>query len=177
MEIVEKLTRDHELLRSLLRLFEHELLTFEHDGEADLQLMQDIARHYSEYFNHVHHRLEDTLYERLLARGVIPEQETNQAVVEHAELITSTANVLSNLNKALNGVIVPRLQLVDAGHRFIDLNMEHMALEERTIFQWAGDKLPEEARNISASDTASDDFLEAYAELLNRQMSVHSPMQ
>ena len=177
MKILDRLMQDHELLRDLLMLFGHELATFEKGEHADLQLMQDIARHYSEYFNRVHHTLEDALYECLLARGMPHGQGADQALVQHAELTAATGRLLATLGNVLNGVIMPRSQLVSAGQRFVELNLAHMALEERTVFVRAREMLTENTwKEPADDDLLPSDYLLAYTELLRKQLAASSRM-
>lgn len=171
MKILDRLIQDHDLLRDLLMLFGHELAAFEQGEHADLQLMQDIARHYSEYFNRVHHTLEDALYEFLLAQGMPAGQGADQALVQHAELVSATGRLLAHLGDALNGVIMPRSQLVSAGQRFVDLNLAHMAHEERTVFVWAREIVRENAwKEPIVEGLVPVDYLLAYTELLRHQL-------
>ncbi len=139
--ILDKLISDHGRLRQLLALFERELDCCERGDGADHQLMYDIVQHYSEYFNRVHHPLEDRMLEDLICHGLPKFRDAEQALTEHAELTATTGHVRARLDEALHDQPVSRTALIEAARRYVDLNLEHMHHEEQTVFVWARDRL------------------------------------
>ena len=141
MNILDELTADHRRLRKLLTLFERELDDYEDSGDASLQLMLDIAHYYSDYFNRFHHPLEDCLLERLSQAHSQADFGAGHAMAEHGQLIDVTHDLLMALDEALHGAILPRAELVDAGRRFVDINLHHMNQEELGPFVQASIQL------------------------------------
>lgn len=175
MSTLDDLILDHHRLRTLLDLFERELSLFESDGDADLQLMEDIASHYAEYFNRIHHPLEDRLYTYLTRQGLSEHRDTAQALMEHTELAACTNAVLSHLNAILHGEIVQRPQLVAMGHEFLQANRDHMAQEEQTMFVRARDQLtPDNWREIGTRDITPVVREAGCAWLLGEQLTPHA---
>lgn len=60
MDILENLIADHARLRDALALLKRALAA---GDAADLYLMHRIVTHYAEYFNHVHHPLEQRVFD------------------------------------------------------------------------------------------------------------------
>ncbi len=141
MDTLEQLIADHERLRDVLALLKRELTAGE---AADLQLMHDIVTHYSEYFNRVHHPLEDHVFEYMLRHGAVRQHGAEQALMEHGELIRVTARFWSLLDQALHDGIMSREDLARTGWQFLNANLDHMAHEERTAFIWAREGLNDE---------------------------------
>lgn len=141
--VLDHLILDHDRLRNLLALFERELACCERGDAADHQLMHDIAQHYSEYFNRVHHPLEDRMFEDLIGHGMPRFHGAEQALTEHAELIAGTGLLRARLDEALHDQPVSRAALIEAARDYIDLNLAHMRHEEQTVFAWARDRLDE----------------------------------
>lgn len=171
MDTLEILTADHERLRDVLALLKRELTACEAGANADLQLMQDIVTHYSEYFNRVHHPLEDHMFEYVLRRGGTREEGAKRALMEHGELISHTARLGSLLDQALHGGIMLRDELVGAGRRFLDSNLDHMANEERTAFAWARESLEEADWTAIRSRTAAHDRMAAGSALVQDELA------
>lgn len=145
MHILDRFVTDHERLRSLLTLFEQELAAYDADAGGDLQLMQDIANYYAEYFNRYHHPLEDHLFELLLQRDPGQRDDAVRGMTEHEQLLRSSDRLLSVLDQVLHGSILPREKLLGTGRRFLRQNLEHMQREEQDAFARA-------ARCLTATD-------------------------
>lgn len=137
MDILDRLVADHERLRQLLQLFERELSAFEHDEAGDLQLMADIVGYYSQYFNGLHHPLEEYLFERLSLYPASQDTAPEVDVADHALLAEATHRLGSLLDEALNGGLCLRADLVSCGHRFVEHNLAHMRHEEQGSFRLA----------------------------------------
>lgn len=138
MDTLEYLQADHKRLRNVLEKLKRELAAGE---AANLQFMQDLVTSYSDYFNRVHHPLEDHLFEYVLRRETSRHHDTERALMQHGELIRRTSRFLARLDQALHGGIVRRDDLLRAGWQFLEANLEHMALEERTAFTRAREHL------------------------------------
>lgn len=137
MNILDELISDHRRLYEMLALFEHELQAFDTDEAADLQLMQDIASYYAEYFNHFHHPLEDCLFERLLSHESQKKASAHSATNEHDALRIATGKLLVALDRALHDTMVTRVELVESSLRFLQQNRDHMQHEESGPFKQA----------------------------------------
>lgn len=134
MDVLDELAIDHSRLRDVLTQLEYELVA---GNAANLRTMHDIVSHYSEYFNRVHHPLEDHIFEYMLRRGAIREHGAEQALKEHGELTRDTALFGVLLNGALYDGIMAREELIQTGWRFLEVNLDHIAREEQTTFVWA----------------------------------------
>lgn len=137
MNILDELVSDHRRLYEMLVLFEHELQAFDANEASDLQLMQDIASYYAEYFNHFHHPLEDCLFDRLLSREPQKRASAHGAINEHDALRIATDKLLVALDRALHDTMVRRAELVESGRRFLQQNRDHMQREESYPFKQA----------------------------------------
>ncbi len=154
MNILDELLADHRRLHDLLSLFERELVTYDNGGSADLQLIQDIAAYYAEYFNRVHHPLEDCLFECLLSRAPRRNAGARSATSQHDSLRCATDRLLAALDRALHDTMATRAELTDAGRQFLQQNRDHMRHEESHPFKQARQCLT--ARDWQAIDTAAD---------------------
>lgn len=178
MSTLDRLSLDHDRLRTLLILFESELDAFEEGDAADLQLMYDITWHYSDYFNRVHHPLEDRMFECLLHHGSPPRHGAERMLMERAELIAGTGTLLTQLDEALQGAIVSRTALITSARQFLASNRAQMDHEEQTVFGWAEDRLSEENwREIEQRATSPATGKTGYTPLLQDCLCQYSQLQ
>lgn len=154
MEILNELIADHRRLHSLLILFERELVAYDADEKADLQLMEDVVRYYAEYFDRFHHPLEDCLFVRMLSRELQQDTGSHDAISQHDQLRRITDRLLAALDQLLHDTIIMRAELTDAGRQFLRQNRDHIRHEELYPFVHARQYLT--ADDWHAIDTAAD---------------------
>jgi hemerythrin-like domain-containing protein len=132
--LIESLHEDHRNLGKLLRLLEFNLLALQSDNEPDYRLMVDIIEYVYSYPDVFHHPREDLLYQRAIERDPSVREEIEPVLEQHAELKINTHNLLDSLNAVLNDALVDKNKLVCKIRDFIDLQSEHIVLEESRIY-------------------------------------------
>lgn len=136
-KIMVELHQDHTHLSRLLKMLVRHVIVLQDDGDPDFEMMIDIVeyiRHYSDFY---HHPKEDQVYQvfKESADQAAHIQIVDGLLDEHQKIPAVTIAFQQLLNGALNGsIIIGRDELSDRITNFIDIQMNHLNIEEKTLF-------------------------------------------
>lgn len=136
---------EHAYFARLLRLLRGQLDRFHTGGEPNYALMKDIVSYLREYGDRVHHPREDVAFARLA--GICPDVELvlSRLRQEHRVIAHAGAELLSHIEAALEGAIVPRERIEAAAATYLAYYDNHLNTEDNAV-------LPRAALHLSADD-------------------------
>ena len=133
--IMVELHQDHIHLIRLLKMLVRHVHVLQEDGDPDFTMMIDIVEYIRNYSDVHHHPKEDQVYKVFKENY---DQATN--IVdglhnEHQQIPKVTIAFQQLLEGALNGsIIIDRNELSERVTNFIDIQMNHLNLEEQKLF-------------------------------------------
>ncbi len=133
-EGLELLHADHAQFARLLRALERALAEVHEAGPADFDLLRDAMDYLLHYPDLVHHRVEDLLFERLAARDGSLRPLMERLSLEHRTLHRLGRTFADVLERVIDGALVDRQELEEAGRQYIEALRHHMGWEEGTVF-------------------------------------------
>jgi len=133
--IMLELHQDHIHLSRLLKMLIRHVIVLQNDGDPDFEMMIDIVEYIRHYSDSHHHPKEDQVYK-------VFKEKTDQAthivdglLDEHHKIPAVTIAFQQLLNAALNGsIIISRDELSERITNFIDIQMNHLNIEEEKLF-------------------------------------------
>ena len=142
-EVLRTLRQEHGQLGRLLDTLDWDVNRLEQGASADYDLVRACLDYFLGFPDIAHHPREDRLYVKLCARAPQETTAIGDLSREHALLAQKSRDFAAALEAVLSDAIVPRDALIGWARGFIDLQREHMMLEERIFFPAAGLKLTE----------------------------------
>ncbi|SHF16693.1 Hemerythrin-like domain-containing protein [Microbulbifer donghaiensis] len=134
--IYRQLCRDHKHMQQLLDAFEkllHQLGRSDRDP-ATLSLILDALDYLSVYPDKWHHPTEELVFARLLTKPAHDRDAIYSAQMQHERIAAATKHMSGLFYAVANDSAVERHTLVDACTNYLQLQREHMELENRVIF-------------------------------------------
>jgi len=134
-KIMKGLQKDHKNLAQVLEIMELQLEKIAEGDDAALALMLDASNYIQKYPDMIHHPKENQVFD-VFKHGSDEEAEALQTLrKQHEELPATTIKFQEMLDTAINGLeFISRDDLVKSIQDFIELEWEHMNLEESVIF-------------------------------------------
>ena len=134
-KIMVELHQDHIHLSRLLKMLVRHVIVLQNDGDPDFEMMIDIVEYIRHYSDFHHHPKEDQVYQ-------VFKESTDQAthivdglLDEHQKIPAVTIAFQQLLDGALNGsIIIDRDELSEKITNFIDIQMNHLNIEEKQLF-------------------------------------------
>lgn len=143
-EIMEQLKRDHGNISRLLTTLEEQMRVVHDEQNADFDLMHDIMVYMIHYPDHTHHPMEDLVFKRLLAHDADAGGVVERLGREHAALAEKGAQFLEMLRHVVDGAMVERDVIEEAGRDYIAFLRSHMEVEDHDAFPRAEQALTAE---------------------------------
>lgn len=135
MTVLNELHQDHVNLNKLLAVLGYKLDKLKQGEMPNFVLLSDAVDYISSYADAYHHPLEDEMYEFFKDSGC---QELEAAIVqcgkEHKQLKQTSEELIEAVDYILNDAVVPMDQFTAKLEHFIDRQVEHLNLEEGTLF-------------------------------------------
>ena len=131
---LDQLINDHKNTSKLLKLLGREMLIFDKGDHCNFDLMQSIIDYMAEYTQTIHHPIENLAYKTLIERNDTYQDVANELQLEHQSLEKLTKEFCIVLEEIVLESILPRDDVSNLGHKFIDDNLTHLAKEEKVIF-------------------------------------------
>ncbi|MDX2422529.1 MAG: hemerythrin domain-containing protein [Amphritea sp.] len=135
MTVLNDLHQDHVNLNKLLAVLDSKLEELKQGEMPNFVLLGDAVDYISGYADAYHHPLEDQMYETFKASGC---PELDEAIIrcinEHKQLKQSSHEIIEAVDCILNDAVVPMDQFTAKLERFLDEQIEHLNLEEGTLF-------------------------------------------
>jgi hemerythrin-like domain-containing protein len=130
-----ELHQDHIHLSRLLKMLDRHVHVLQSDGDPDFIMMMDIVEYIRNYSDFHHHPKEDHVYK-------VFKDNYNQAIHivdglldEHIKIPKVTIAFQQLLDGALNGsIIISRDELSERITNFIDIQRNHLNIEEEKLF-------------------------------------------
>lgn len=142
-EVLRALRREHGQFGRLLDTLDWHVTRLEQGATADYELIRACLDYFLGFPDIAHHPKEDRLYVKLCARAPQETTAIGDLAREHVALARKSRDFATALDAVLGDAIVPRDALTRWGRSFIDLQRDHMMLEERIFFPAAELKLTE----------------------------------
>jgi len=134
-KIMSELHQDHIHLSRLLKMLVRHVIVLQNDGDPDFNMMIDIVEYIRHYSDFHHHPKEDRVYKVFKAHSDQAGHIIDGLLNEHLQIPKVTIAFQQLLNGALNGsIIINRDELSERITNFIDIQMNHLNLEEEKLF-------------------------------------------
>lgn len=140
-EVLKTLRQEHGQLGRLLDALDWHVTRLQQGASVDYDLLRAALDYFLGFPDLAHHPKEDRLYRRLCQRAPQETSAIGDLAREHALLARRSRDFATALDAVLGDAIVPRDALIGWARAFIDLQREHMMLEERIFFPAAELKL------------------------------------
>lgn len=178
MTVLNDLHQDHVNLNKLLAVLDHKLEELKQGEMPNFVLLSDAVDYITSYADAYHHPLEDQMYEAFKNSGC---QELDEAIVrcvdEHKLLKQSSHDIIEAVDCILSDAVVPMDQFAAKLERFLDEQIEHLNLEEGTLFPLLDEVATDEQWRALESDLPIMDdplfgekqkqrYIDLYSELL-----------
>jgi hemerythrin-like domain-containing protein len=164
--IIERLSREHRNIETLLAVLEREIGIFDRGDRPDYEVIRAIISYFELYPELYHHPQEEVVFAKLQLRDPAAAAKVGNLTLEHQK----GAERLRRVAQAVDGVLADReilRQNVDNIVRdFIESERHHIMMEERDFFPAALKALePQDWTEIaSASSNAEDPLFSEAAE-------------
>jgi hemerythrin-like domain-containing protein len=164
--IIERLSREHRNIETLLAVLEREIGIFDRGDRPDYEVIRAIISYFELYPELYHHPQEDLVFAKLKLRDPAAAAKVGNLTLEHQK----GAERLRRVAQAVDGVLADReilRQNVDNIVRdFIESERRHIMMEDRDFFPAALKALePQDWTEIaSASSNAEDPLFSEAAE-------------
>ena len=142
--IMEQLKTDHGNISRLLGTLEKQMDVVHNEETADFDLMHDIMVYMTHYPDHTHHPMEDLVFEKLVAHDADAGEIVARLEREHKGLAEKGGRFLEMLRHVVDGALVERDTLEDAGRDYIAFLRSHMEVEDSDAFPRAERALTDE---------------------------------
>jgi hemerythrin-like domain-containing protein len=158
--IIERLSREHRNIETLLAILERELEFFDRGDCPDYEVIRAIISYFELYPELYHHPQEDLVFAKLKLRDPAAAAKIGNLALEHQK----GAERLRRVAQAVDAVLAEReilRQNVDNIVRdFIDSERRHMMMEDRYFFPAALKALrPQDWMEIASASTNHEDPL------------------
>jgi hemerythrin-like domain-containing protein len=158
--IIERLSREHRNIETLLAVLERELEIFDRGDRPDYEVIRAIISYFELYPELYHHPQEDLVFAKLKLRDPAAAAKVGNLTLEHQK----GAERLRCVAQAVDGVLADRevlRQNVDNIVRdFIESERCHIMMEDRDFFPAALKALePQDWTEIASASTNPEDPL------------------
>jgi hemerythrin-like domain-containing protein len=144
-EVIRVLRREHANMAALVKTLEWQVGEFKAGGKPDYDVIRSVVDYFQSFPDLYHHPKEDMVYARLRARAPEEAERIRDLRREHEALAARSREFSAGLQAVLEEAHVPRESFVRWAQAFIDLQWEHMEMEEREFF-------PAALKNLEAED-------------------------
>ena len=140
-EILSVLRQEHGQFGRLLDALDRQVTRLEQGGTADYDLIRAALDYFGGLPDISHPPTDDRLYAKLCARAPQETAAIGDLAREHLLLAQKSRDFAAALDAVLSDAIVPKDALIRWARAFIDLQRDHMMMEERIFFPAAELKL------------------------------------
>ena len=157
--IMLELHQDHIHLSRLLKMLDRHVKVLQNDGDPDFTMMIDIVEYIRNYSDFHHHPKEDRVYNVFKARSDHQATQIIDGLLnEHQQIPKVTIAFQQLLDGALNGsIIITRKDLSERITNFIDIQMNHLNIEEEKLFPLINQMMKESDWELVESKMKSKD--------------------
>ncbi len=148
--VLDKLHEDHKNFSRLLAYLSENLKLLEGYEDCDLEDISDAIKYMKQYPDCVHHPLEDVVFKYYKQHDDAMKEQIEGLLREHGELPALTEKLSEMIDSARAGIPQSREELCNYLRDYLSVQIEHMNLEEATVY-------PEIRKNLTAKDWDSID--------------------
>lgn len=134
IQALTRLRREHHNLKGLLRILERQIAGIDRGDRPDYRLMHDIVHYLTYYPDRYHHPFEDLLFDRLAARRPELQPVLDGLHRQHGRIACNGAGLRDAVAAVLDGLVMPREDLVHLGQGYVADYRHHMRTEETQVF-------------------------------------------
>ncbi|SUS05730.1 Hemerythrin [uncultured Defluviicoccus sp.] len=159
-EVIRIIQKEHANMAALVKALEKQLADFEQGIAPDYDVIRGVLNYFLSFPDIYHHPKEDLIFQRL--REVAPEQASSIGDLrrDHEELDGRTREFAEGITAVLEEAQVPREALLRWGKAFIQLQRDHMMMEESRFLPLAEQSLSDEDWTaLAAAMTSQEDPL------------------
>jgi hemerythrin-like domain-containing protein len=158
--IIERLSREHRNIETLLAVLERELEIFDRGDRPNYEVIRGITYYFELYPELYHHPLEELVFAKLKLRDPAAAAKVGNLTLEHQK----GAERLRRVAQAVDGVLadreIPRQSVNDIVRDFIESERRHIRTEDRDFFPAALTTLePQDWTEIASASTDPEDPL------------------
>lgn len=133
--IMKGLQKDHQNLAKVLGIMELQLERIAEGDDAALALMLDASNYIQSYPDLIHHPKENKVFEVFKYRSNEEADTFSKLTQQHKDMPDTTVKFKEMLDEAINGLgFISREDLVKKIQDYLELEKEHMNLEESVVF-------------------------------------------
>ena len=137
--VIDTLRREHANMAKLLRILDRHLDDFDAGGSPDYELMLGIVEYLHDWSGQWHHPKEDLVLAKLRQRDPAAAERVGDLEADHHALADRTLQFREAIAEIVGDEELPREQVSNLAHGFIDAERRHMAGEEN-VFLPAAEK-------------------------------------
>ena len=159
-EILEALRQEHRNIVSLINTLEWQVAEFERGNAPDYDVIRAALEYFLNFPDLHHHPKEDLVFLKLRERDAAVAASVGDLHRGHEELGARSREFAAALHAVLDEVEIPRSTFVKRARRFIDLQRQHLEMEEANFFPAADKTLTaEDWADLQTCVATSEDSL------------------
>lgn len=177
--VLLSLRAEHDDIRRLLDVFEHELQLFCEGGKADYDVLADALDVCDTYLRAVHHAVEDRILEALQQSAPEHAEGPNNVSKQHIHLDDLLSQVSQGFSQVRDGAITSREELRKSSENMVAHYRHHLEQEEEHFLPTAQAQLSDAQWAAIAADWPHGDGLlegrladDRYAAVLRRMQQM-----
>jgi len=156
-DVIRILQREHASIETLIKSLEWQLAEFERGETPDYDVIKEIINYFLSFPDIYHHPKEDIIFAQLKSADRESASLVGDLRHDHEQLTVRTREFADGIHAVLEEAQVPRESLLRWGRRFIELQRQHMDMEETVFFPTAKKVLKAEDWQIINSEINKHD--------------------
>ena len=159
-DILQVLRQEHKNITNLIYTLEWQVAEFERGNPPDYDVIRATVEYFLGFLDLYHHPKEDLIFTKLLERDAGIVKVLGDLSREHEELGARSRDFATSLHAVLNEREISRKAFAQRARRFIELQRQHIKMEETSFFPAAEKTLvAEDWADLKARMTTGDDPL------------------
>ncbi|RXH35007.1 hemerythrin [Bradyrhizobium nanningense] len=158
--IIERLSREHRNIETLLAVLERELEIFDRGNHPDYEVIRAIVSYFELYPELYHHPQEELVFAKLKLRDPAAAARVGDLTLEHQKGAQRLRRVVQAIDAVLADREILRQDVENIVHDFIESERRHIMIEDRDFFPAALKVLtPSDWTEIASASTSHEDPL------------------
>jgi hemerythrin-like domain-containing protein len=158
--IIERLSREHRNIETLLAVLERELEIFDRGDRPDYEVIRAVISYFELYPEMYHHPLEELVFAKLKRRDPAAAAKIGNLTLEHQKGTERLRRVAQAVDYVLADREILRQNVDKVVRDFIESERRHIMMEDRDFFPAALKALePQDWTEIASALTSHEDPL------------------
>jgi hemerythrin-like domain-containing protein len=158
--IIERLSREHRNIETLLAVLERELEIFDRGDRPDYEVIRAIISYFELYPEIYHHPQEELVFAKLKFRDPAAAAKVGNLTLEHQKGTERLRRVAQAVDGVLADREIPRQNVDNIVRDFIEKERRHVMMEDHDFFPAALKVLePQDWTEIASASTNHEDPL------------------